>query len=73
MLLLTIKMVGVFSKQRFENVTENEVEQLRLQSKNKNTLKSTNYWYNVFKEWQVARGRSENIQYTKPEDLNRRL
>ncbi|KAK3754516.1 hypothetical protein QZH41_006878 [Actinostola sp. cb2023] len=66
-------MAGVFSKQRFGNVNQNDIEQLRLQSKNKNTLKSTAHWFNVFKSWKETREIQGKIEEMKPEDLNKIL
>jgi len=36
---------------RFEIVDEEYIEELKDQSENENTRKSTEYWRNVFKKW----------------------
>ena len=44
-------MAGVFSKQRFGFASETTIEELKIFSKNPNTVKSMSFWLNVWESW----------------------
>ena len=59
-------MAGVFRKQRFGLASETTIEQLKIFSKNPNTVKSTSSWLNVWETWCKQRNIVNKIGENEP-------
>lgn len=55
---------------RFKNMTSDEIISMRQKSVNTNTAKSTNTWYNAYKNWAYERNMREDIENIPPLELN---
>lgn len=64
-------MAGVFN--RFSLATENIIEQLKNNSKNTNTAKSTTFWIGVFHKWCEVKKVNPKIEDYELDALNRLL
>ena len=47
---------------RFALLSDEDMAKLSENSKNKNTVRSTNNWVSVFREWAKERGKNDNIE-----------
>ena len=50
-------MSGMFSQ-----VNDSEINSLAENAKNNNTIKSTRFWMNVYKEWATVRGKDTQLE-----------
>ena len=66
-------MAGVFSKQRFGFASETTIEELKIFSKNPNTVKSTSFWLNVWESWCKQKDIVNKIEENEREKLNKLL
>ena len=66
-------MAGVFSKQRFGFASQTTIEELKVFSKNPNTVKSTSFWLNVWETWCKQKNIVNKIEENEPEKLNKLL
>ena len=57
---------------RFVEADEEFIEELRNTSENKNTKRSTDYWTNIFQQWEKTRGKMSNLKDTKYQSLTKR-
>ena len=58
---------------RFHEPSDEDVQQLKVKSKNKNTDRSTNVWVRAYEEWRTKRSFNESLEQTPPDILNKRL
>lgn len=50
-----------------------KIDFFKLKSKNENTRKATNTWYNRYKDWAITTGHSENLETLEGTTLNKTL
>ena len=58
---------------RFANIGQSDIEQLKCNSKNKNTTVSTNFWVKVFAVWAQERGVSQRLESYEAQNLDETL
>ena len=61
-------IASVLSRFSFNNTTT--IQQLKNSSNNKNTVKSTAFWFSVWKKWCLEKGIAKEIENYKPTQLN---
>ena len=66
-------MTGVFSKQLFGFANESTIEELKIFSKNLNTVKSTSFLLNVWETWCKQQNIVNKIEENEPGKLNKLL
>ena len=58
---------------RFETVNEEYIEELNNKSENENTKNNTEWWKNVFKNWENERNLQKNLEEYENDVLDQRL
>ena len=58
---------------RFPYIEQSGIEQLKCNSKNKNTTESTNFWVKVFAVWAQERGFSQRLESYEVNELDATL
>ena len=61
-------MAGVLS--RFSFATAKTIQQLKNSSNNEKTVKSTAFWFSVWKKWCLEKGIAKKIENYEPTRLN---
>ena len=58
---------------RFVEADEGFIEELRNTSENKNTIRSWDYWTNIFQQWTKTREKNEQLESYEVPELNEAL
>ena len=67
------KKISMAMASRFEIVDQQYVQELKEESENEKTKKSTEYWKNVFKKWANERNLQPNLEDYQSDVLDRTL